>query len=74
MHDVIKRSAADYKPLHLANYAYDLAREFNDFYQRSPVLNAEDDIRDFRLRLTAASRQTLANALRIMGIAAPEIM
>jgi arginyl-tRNA synthetase len=72
--DVIKRSAADYKPLHLANYAYDLAREFNDFYQRSPVLNAEDDIRDFRLRLTAASRQTLANALRIMGIAAPEIM
>jgi len=72
--DVIQRSADDYKPLRLANYAYDLARDFTDFYQNCPVLQAEAQIRDFRLRLTAATRQVIANSLRVLGISAPSVM
>lgn len=72
--DEVQRSAADYKPLIIANYAYDLARDFTDFYQHCPVLSAEKEIRQSRLQLTAAARQTLSNSLRLLAIEAPEVM
>ena len=72
---VVLRAAAEYKPLHITNAAFALARAFNDFYDRCPVLAAEDpQVRDFRLRLVAATKQTLANALHLLGIEAPEVM
>ena len=70
----IQRAAVELKPLHLTNYAYDLARAFNDFYQQCPVLKADAEVRDFRLRLVAATKQTLSNSLNILGIPAPEVM
>ena len=70
----IARAAADYKTLHLTNLAYDLARAFNDFYNQIPVLKAEPGVRSARLRLVAAARQSLANCLQLMGIAAPDVM
>lgn len=72
--EMVQRSAADYKPLLIANYVYDLAQDFTNFYQHCPVLQAPDPIRDFRLRLTAAARQVLANSLNILGISAPHVM
>jgi arginyl-tRNA synthetase len=72
--DEVQRAAADYKPLIIASYAYDLARDFTDFYQRCPVLAAEGDIQDFRLRLTAAARQALSNSLRLLAVDAPTVM
>ncbi len=71
---IVRRAAEDYKPLHLANYAYDLARDFTEFYQSCPVLKSPSPQREFRLRLTAAARQTLANSLRLLGIQAPSVM
>lgn len=71
---VVQRSAEDYKPLHIANYAYDLAKDFTEFYQTCPVIKAAPHERDFRLRLTAAARQVIANSLRLLGISAPEVM
>jgi len=72
--EAVQRSAEDYKPLIIANYTYDLAREFTDFYLSCPVLKAEKPQREFRLRLTAAAKQTLANSLRLLGITALEVM
>ncbi len=72
--EVVQRAAKEYKPLHIANLAYELAKAFNDFYNQCPVLQAEPATRDFRLRLVAATRQALANALRLLGIQAPEVM
>jgi arginyl-tRNA synthetase len=72
--DEVNRSANTYKPLTIANYAYDLAKAFTDFYQHCPVLKAEESIRASRLRLTAATKQTLANSLRLLGIKSPEVM
>jgi arginyl-tRNA synthetase len=72
--DIIQRAASDYKPLILVNYAYDLARDFTDFYASCPVLQADEERRAARIRLTAAARQTLANSLRLLTIQAPEVM
>jgi arginyl-tRNA synthetase len=70
----VQRAAADYKPLVIANTAYELARAFSDFYMQCPVLKAEPSITDFRLRLVAATRQAIANSLNLLGIRAPDIM
>lgn len=70
----VARAADETKPLIVANYVYELAREFTDFYQNCRVLQAEPKERAFRLRLTAAARQTLANALKLLVIEAPEVM
>ncbi|MBX5446091.1 arginine--tRNA ligase [Sphaerobacter sp.] len=70
----VERAAAEYKPLVIANYVYELAKRFNDFYRACPVLQAEEPQRSARLTLVAAARQTLANGLGLLGIAAPETM
>ena len=72
--DEVTRSTDNYKPLTIANYAYDLAKAFSEFYQSCPVLKAEEGVRALRLRLTAATKQTLANSLRLLGIKPPEVM
>jgi arginyl-tRNA synthetase len=71
----VDRAANEYRPLVMASYAYDLANAFHSFYHAVPVLQTpQDDIRAARLRLVAAVRQTLANALRLLVIGAPEVM
>ena len=70
----VQQAATEYKPLHMAAYAYELARAFHAFYHAVPVLQADEPVRSSRLRLVAAARQTLANALRLLDIAAPDVM
>jgi len=70
----VQRSAAELRPLWIATYAYELAKAFNDFYTQCPVLQAEEAVRNFRLRLTAATRQAIANSLTLLGITAPQAM
>lgn len=72
--DIVQRSAVDYKPLLIANYVYDLAQDFTNFYQHCPVIQSQDEIRNFRMLLTAAARQVLANGLNLLGISAPSVM
>lgn len=70
----IQRSAAECKPLFITNLAYDIARAFNNFYRQCPVIQAEPAVRDFRLRIAAASRQAIVNCLALLGIDTPEVM
>ncbi|WP_448335020.1 arginine--tRNA ligase [Bellilinea sp.] len=70
----VQRSAGELRPLWIATYAYELAKAFNDFYTQCPVLQAEEAVRNFRLRLTAATRQAIANSLTLLGITAPQAM
>ena len=70
----VQRAAAEYRPMLIANLAYDLAKAFSDFYNQCPVLQAEEPVRSTRLRLVAAARQSIANCLALMGITAPEAM
>ena len=73
--NAVQQAANEYRPLVMAQYAYDLANAFHSFYHAVPVLQNEDEnIRNARLRLVAAAKQTLANALRLLDIKAPEVM
>jgi arginyl-tRNA synthetase len=72
--DEVQRAATEYKPLVIANIAYELARAFTDFYMQCPVLKAEPSVSSFRLQLVEAARQSIANALRLLGLRAPEVM
>ena len=73
--DAVQQAAREYRPLVIAAYAYELANTFHSFYHAVPVLQAESEaVRQARLRLVAAARQTLANALHLLSIAAPQVM
>jgi arginyl-tRNA synthetase len=73
--NAVEQAANEYRPLVMAAYAYDLANAFHSFYHAVPVLQNEDEnIKNARLRLVAAAKQTLANALRLLDIKAPEVM
>lgn len=73
--NAVQQAANEYRPLVMASYAYDLANAFHSFYHAVPVLQSEDEnIRQARLRLVVAAKQTLANALRLLDIQAPEVM
>jgi arginyl-tRNA synthetase len=73
--NTVQQAANEYRPLVMAAYAYDLANAFHSFYHAVPVLQSEDEnIRNARLRLVTAAKQTLANAFRLLDIKAPEVM
>ncbi len=71
---VIEESAADHQPHLVATYTREFAERFNAFYRECPVLDADDEVRDARLALVAAAKHTVANALTVLGVAAPESM
>jgi arginyl-tRNA synthetase len=71
----VEQAALEYRPLVMANYAYDLASTFHSFYHVVPVIQTEEPgVRAARLRLVAAARQTLANALHLLDIESPDVM
>lgn len=70
----VQRAAEEYKTLHITNLAFELAQAFNDFYKQCPVLKAGPGVREYRLRLVAAARQTIANSLDLLSIQAPDVM
>ena len=67
-------SAEAYRPSILARYLIDVARGFNRFYHRCPVLSSDAALQQARLLLIDATRQVLVNGLGLLGIAAPEEM
>lgn len=71
----VKQAAEEYRPLVMATFAYDLANAFHSFYHAVPVLQTEDEnVKNARLRLVAAAKQTIANALHLLDIQAPDVM
>ncbi|HBF88489.1 MAG TPA: arginine--tRNA ligase [Bacteroidales bacterium] len=73
-HLVIQEAAIQYSPALIANYAYELAKEFNQYYQENPILVAEEDERKVRLALSKLVGFTIEQALKILGIEVPERM
>ncbi|MFC6731014.1 MULTISPECIES: arginine--tRNA ligase [unclassified Haladaptatus] len=72
---VIEEAAEELRPHIVATYTREFAEAFNRFYRECPVLSEEDEtVRSARLALVAASRTTIANALSVLGIAAPTSM
>jgi arginyl-tRNA synthetase len=71
---VVEDAAAERTPHAIATYTRELAEAFNAFYRECPVLDAEGDLQTARLALVVATRNAMANALGILGVAAPESM
>ncbi|WP_049997726.1 arginine--tRNA ligase [Halococcus sediminicola] len=71
---VVERAADELAPHVVATYTRTFAEAFNAFYRECPVLSAEGEVRRQRLALVAAARRTVANALGLLGVAAPESM
>lgn len=71
---VIGKVVDELRPHLLATYVRDLADLFNSFYRFTPVLKSEGAVRDARLTLVDAARNTLAGALDVLGIEALESM
>jgi len=71
----ISAAAAAYSPAMVANYAYELAKAFNSFYQDTPILREEDaHVRSFRVSLCTMVANALKNTMNILGIEVPERM
>jgi len=73
--EVIQNAAETHSPALIANYTYDLVKEFNSFYQNVSILGAEHlEEKIFRVQLAKKVALTIKNAFRLLGIEVPERM
>ena len=72
--DEIRLAARDYDPSRINRFAIELAACFHRFYNACRIKGEQDAILYARLKLAATTRQTLENALTIIGVTAPEKM
>jgi arginyl-tRNA synthetase len=71
----VKEAAKEYSPAIIANYAFDLAKQYNQFYQSIPIFNEADQNKlKFRIALSAAVASTIKKAMCLLGIEVPEKM
>ncbi len=72
---VVAEAAAAYSPALIANYVYELAKSYNQFYHEVPILvEADKNILNFRLLLSHKVSQTIKKSLGLLGVEAPERM
>lgn len=73
--EVIQLAAGNYSPALVANYTYDLVKEFNSFYQNVPIFGAEDTSEiAFRVSLCDAVGKVIKTAFSLLGIQVPDKM
>ena len=73
--NVVNEAGRNYSPAVIANYAYDLAKEYNQFYHDYSILREEnDEVRGLRLLLSYVVGRTLKSAMALLGIEMPERM
>ena len=71
----VRQAGQDYNPSCIANYCYDLVKEYNQFYHDFSVLHEEDEKkRHLRIVLSAAVGQVVKNGMGLLGIEVPERM
>ena len=71
----VESAAKAYSPALIANYLYELAREFNQFYHEQPIAREQDGaLRQLRSMITQTVRSVLASGMALLGIDAPERM
>ena len=73
--NVVKQVGTDYSPSGIANYAYELAKEYNQFYHDFSILREENnDVKAFRILLTRNVGRVIKTAMNLLGIEVPERM
>jgi len=72
--EIIELAANNRAPQHLVHYLRDLASEFHTYYNAHTFIVDQDDLRNARLALIAATRQVIANGLSVLGVSTPDSM
>ncbi|WP_435413150.1 arginine--tRNA ligase [Psychroserpens mesophilus] len=73
--EVIQNAAQQHSPALIANYTYDLVKEFNSFYQNVSILGADNDSeKTFRVQLSQTVANVIKNAFGLLGVDVPERM
>ena len=73
--NVVAQAGSDYNPSIIANYAYDLVKEYNQFYHDFSILREENEaLKVFRLALSANVGKIVKSAMALLGIEVPERM
>jgi len=73
--EVIKKAAEEYNPGEVANYIYELAKTYNHFYQKVPILRESDEkLKLQRVQISCFTAQVIKNGMYLLGIDVPERM
>ncbi len=73
--ETVQLAAENYSPALIANYTYDLVKEFNSFYQQVSILGEPDERKkQFRVHLSKKVGEVIQSAFRLLGIQVPERM
>ncbi len=73
--ETVQQAGEERSPAHIANYCYELAREFNQFYHDFSIMSAEtEELKKFRLLLSGIVASTIASGMEMLGIEVPERM
>ena len=73
--DIVKEAGDNHSPAHVANFVYDLVKEFNQFYHDITNMNEPDEkVKRFRLLLAKTIGKTIKNGFSLLGIEVPERM
>ncbi|SRX54406.1 Arginine--tRNA ligase [Aequorivita sp. CIP111184] len=73
--ETIQLAAENYSPALIANYTYDLVKEFNSFYQNVPILATDNEAEKiFRVKISRAVGEVIKSAFALLGIEVPERM
>lgn len=71
---IVAAAAQQYSPALVANYVYDLVKQFNSYYQEVPILVEEKDLRSFRVSICSVVGSVIKKSLGLLGIEAPNRM
>ncbi|WP_299517192.1 arginine--tRNA ligase, partial [uncultured Flavobacterium sp.] len=73
--ELIQNAAQFYSPALVANYTYELVKEYNSFYQAVPILpETNENLKKFRVQLSKKVGETIKSAFSLLGIEVPERM
>src|SRR5690606_32923352 len=71
----IRQAGKEYSPAVVAQYLFDLAKEYNRFYAELPIFNESDDqMQTFRIALSAQVAKTIKAGMKLLGIEVPDKM
>ncbi|HPE40112.1 MAG TPA: arginine--tRNA ligase [Bacteroidales bacterium] len=72
---ILENAAINHSPALVANYIFELAKEFNRFYQENPIFKEENEsLRIIRLQLSKVCAEVISNGMKLLGIEVPERM
>ncbi len=73
--EIVKQAGDNYSPAMIANYVYELVKDYNQFYHDIPILKTENkSLKAFRLQMSQFTARTIKNGMQLLGIDVPEKM